>query len=206
MFQADVLSFQEFKMGEPLPLARIHEAVLGFLQERSDAVLFGAHAVNAYVSEPRMTQDIDILTTRAAELAVELQRFLHDRFHIAVRQCKVAQGRGFRLYQSTATGNRHLVDLQVVSDLPSSERIAGVLVLAVPELLARKVFAYHRRRGQPKSGSDWRDIAELLLAYPELKVVDGDVAERIHALEPRPEVLDTWREFVALDLRGDEDD
>ena len=30
---------------------------------------FGAQAVNAYVSEPRMSQDIDLLSTRAGELA-----------------------------------------------------------------------------------------------------------------------------------------
>ena len=45
-------------MHEPLPLSRIQEAVLEFLQGRDDAVLFGAQAVNAYVNEPRATQDV----------------------------------------------------------------------------------------------------------------------------------------------------
>ena len=54
-------------MREPLPLATLQEAVLEFLRGRSDAVLFGAQAVNAYVGEPRTTQDVDILSTRAAE-------------------------------------------------------------------------------------------------------------------------------------------
>jgi hypothetical protein len=99
VFQADVLTFQEFKTREPLPLARIHEAVLGFLRDRGDAVLFGAHAVHAYIDE-------------------------------------------------------------------------------------------------------------LLLAHPELKAVEGAVAERIHILtsEPEPEIMDTWREFVALDLHSDDED
>jgi hypothetical protein len=52
-------------MREPLPLATIQDAVLEFLRGRTDAVLFGAQAVNAYVDEPRMTQDADILSSRA---------------------------------------------------------------------------------------------------------------------------------------------
>ena len=52
-------------MRETLPLSKIHEAVLEFLQGREDVVLFGAQAVNAYVSEPRMTQDVDLLSIRA---------------------------------------------------------------------------------------------------------------------------------------------
>ena len=33
---------------------------------RDDAAVFGAQAVNAYVDQPRMTQDVDILSPRAA--------------------------------------------------------------------------------------------------------------------------------------------
>ena len=66
MFGDGSLTFREFIMHEPLPLATIHDAVLAFLRGRTDAVLFGAHAVNAYVQEPRMTQGVDILSPRAA--------------------------------------------------------------------------------------------------------------------------------------------
>jgi hypothetical protein len=48
------LSFQEFAVAEPLPLASIQEAVLRFLQDRDDVLVFGAQAVNAYVGEPHM--------------------------------------------------------------------------------------------------------------------------------------------------------
>ena len=65
MLNAGVLTFQEFAMRESLPLSNIHSAVLEFLQGRSDVVLFGAQAVNAYVSEPRMTQDVNVLSIRA---------------------------------------------------------------------------------------------------------------------------------------------
>jgi len=37
MLNAGVLTFQEFVMHEPLPLATIHEAVLEFLRGRDDA-------------------------------------------------------------------------------------------------------------------------------------------------------------------------
>ena len=74
MLNAEILTFQEFAMHEPLPLSKIQGAVLEFLQGRDDAVLFGAQAVNAYVSEPRATQDVDILSTRARELAEELRQ------------------------------------------------------------------------------------------------------------------------------------
>ncbi|CAN5442728.1 hypothetical protein BH20ACI1_BH20ACI1_12920 [soil metagenome] len=56
-------------MREALPLSKIQKAILEFLQGREDVVLFGAQAVNAYVSEPRMTQDIDLLSTDAKNLA-----------------------------------------------------------------------------------------------------------------------------------------
>ena len=94
MLNADVLTFQEFVMHETLPLSKIHEAVLEFLQGREDVVLFGAQAVNAYVSEPRMTQDVDLLSIRAKDLAEELRVFLSERFHIAVRIREVAEGCG----------------------------------------------------------------------------------------------------------------
>ena len=88
------LTFREFLMREPVPLATIHEAVLEFLRGRDDAVLYGAQAVNAYVDEPRMTQDVDIASTRAPELVEELRAFLHERFHVAVRVREVQEGLG----------------------------------------------------------------------------------------------------------------
>src|SRR5437773_6215459 len=109
---AGTLTFEEFAMREQLPLATIHDAVLEFLRGRDDAVLFGAQAVNAYVSEPRMTQDIDLLSPRAPELAEELRDYLNKRFHVAVRVREIGEGRGYRLFQVQKSGNRHLVDLR----------------------------------------------------------------------------------------------
>jgi hypothetical protein len=85
MFGDGALTFQEHVMKEPHPLAIVHAAVLQFLHHRDDAILFGAQAVNAYVDEARMTQDVDILSPRAPELAEEIRKYLNDRFKIAVR-------------------------------------------------------------------------------------------------------------------------
>jgi hypothetical protein len=206
MFNAGSLTFQEFVMSESLPLATIQEAVLEFLRGRDDAVVFGAQAVNAYVPEPRMSQDIDLLSTRAAELAEELRAYLSNQFHIAVRVCEVADGRGFRIYQIQKTGNRHLVDIRLVQSLPPSQRIAQVLVASPEELLALKVIAYYQRRGQPKSGTDWRDVAMLLLAFPELKREVGLVAERLKAENAGEDVMNLWSELVRQEIRSTNED
>lgn len=188
-------------MNETLPLATIQEAVLEFLRGRDDAVVFGAQAVNAYVPEPRMSQDIDLLSPRAAELAEELRTHLSNHFHIAVRVREVANGRGYRLYQIQKSRNRHLVDIRAVRTLPPSQRIAQVLVASPEELIALKVIAYHLRRGQPKSGTDWRDIAMLLLAFPDLKTIDGLVAERLRAENGGEEVMKLWQELVNQEIQ-----
>src|SRR5438128_650614 len=76
-----------------------------------------AFAVNAYVSEPRMTQDVDLVSVAARDLAAALRDHLAHRFRIAVRICEVARERGFRVYQDQKTGNRHLADLRAVETL-----------------------------------------------------------------------------------------
>ena len=154
MLSADTLSFQEFVNRETHPLATLHSAILETLQGRSDVVLFGAQAVNAYVGEPRMTQDIDVIATDAASLADELKTFLSDRFFIAVCVRVVKGGIGYRLYQTQKSGNRHLMDIRQADELPDSQEIEGIQVMAPIELIASKVVAYFRRRGKPKAGTD----------------------------------------------------
>jgi len=206
MFNAGSLTFQEFIMSETLPLATIQEAVLEFLRGRDDAVIFGAQAVNAYVPEPRMSQDIDLLSIHANELAEQLRAHLSDKFHIAIRVRQVADGRGFRLYQIQKSGNRHLVDIRLVASLPPSRRISEVLVASPEELIALKVISYHQRRAQPKSGTDWRDLAMLLLAFPELKRRDGLVTERLMAEHAGKGVIDLWSDLVEQEIQSTEED
>ena len=206
MFSSDVLSFREFAMRETLPLSTIQNAVLDFLRGRNDAVLCGAQAVNAYVGEPRMSQDVDLQSTRAAELAEELREHLHAHFHIAVPVHEVGGGRGYRLYQTRQEGSRHLVDLRPVSELPGATRIAGVLVIEPAGLIASKVIAYDGRRGQPKSGTDWRDLAMLLLAFPELQRHPGPVSDILEASRASPPAMDFWQSLVAKEIRKPAED
>ncbi len=206
MFGDGSLTFREFMMREPLPLATIHDAVLEFLRGREDAVLYGAQAVNAYVEEPRMTQDVDIASTRAEELAEELRAFLNQRFHIAVRVRNIRDGLGYRIYQIQKPTNRHLVDLRPIDVLPPCQRLEEVLVVTPPELIAGKVLAWIGRQGKPKAGSDWRDLAELLLTFPDLKTEEGSVAERLRAADASEQVMAAWKDLVAQEIHSEDED
>jgi hypothetical protein len=206
MLNAGVLTFQEFAMREPLPLATVHEAVLEFVRGREDVVVFGATAVNAYVSEPRMTQDIDLMSLRAAELAEEMREYLSERFHIAVRVRTIGEGKGYRVFQVRKEGNRHLVNIRPVTALPESQRVEDIPIVSPPALIALKVTAYHTRRGNPKAFSDRRDLAMLLLAFPDLKKEAGPVEDSLKSLGVSEEVLSSWRQLVAEEIRQPEDD
>lgn len=203
MINADVLTFQEFAMHESLPLSKIQTAILEFLQGREDAVLFGAQAVNAYVSEPRMTQDVDLLSTRASELAEEIKFFLSDKFHIAVRVREVADGKGFRVYQIRREGNRHLVDLRAVTNFPETETIENILVLSPVELIASKVISYHSRKSSPKSGTDYRDLGMMILKFPELKET---VSKSLKSKRVTKAILETWAEIERQDFQYKDED
>ena len=200
MLNADVLTFQEFVMHEPLPLSKIQEAVLEFLQGRDDAVLFGAQAVNAYVSEPRMTQDVDILSTRAKELAEEMREYLSEKFHIAVRVREIGEGKGFRIYQVRSECNRHLVDIRTENNFPATLEVERIRILAPVELIASKVISFKSRYGQAKSWSDRRDLTLLLLQFPKLKVLGGEVEQVLENRGANEETIIFWQELVEQDL------
>lgn len=200
MFNAATLAFSEFMRREPVPLAAIQEALFEFLRGRNDAVLFGAQAVNAYVGEPRATEDVDLLSTRAPELAGEIRAHLSERFHIAFRIREIGAGRGYRVFQLRKGGNRHIADIRPVPAIPPFKRIARVRVLAPADLIATKLIAYHARRGQPKSGTDWRDLALLLLAFPGLKDDPTEVAKRLDAAGAGARVLQAWRKLAAAPI------
>ena len=206
MFGDGSLSFREFIMREPLPLATIHDAVLEFLRGRSDAVLFGAHAVNAYVDESRMTQDVDLLSTRAAELAEELRSYLAQRFQIAVWIRTVAEGVGHRLYQVRKPKNRHLVDVRKVDTLPPHELVDEVLVIRPAVLIAQKVVSMTSRSGTAKRLTDLADIHRLLLTFPDLKTAEGPVADCLQEWGEPALALDAWREIVAHEIVPENDD
>ncbi len=190
---------------ETLPLATIFREVLEFLVTREDAVVFGAHAVNAYCEPERMTADIDILSTHAADLASDVQALLSERFHIAVRVREIVPG-GFRVYQLRKPKNRHLVDVRLVTQLPPFRQIEGIRVLAPSDLAAMKAISIAARKGQEKGLSDTLDLHRLLRAFPELRASEGPVPDRLHALGADRAALEAWREVVTTQLDVDDVD
>ena len=86
-----------------------------------------------------------------------------------------------------------------VEELPPSKRIARVLVMIPEVLIASKVVALHRRRGKPKAGTDWRDVAMLLLAFPHLKKHPGRVAKHLTAFSADGSVLDEGSRVAGAD-------
>src|SRR3990172_4184406 len=200
------LTFREIVMNDPLPKGTIQQAVVDFLNGREDAAIFGAMAVNAYIDERRMTEDVDIVSDRAKELAEELRQHLSDTFHIAVRIRKVRGEIGFLLYQLAKPKNRHLVDVRPVASLPPVQRIEGVLVVTPAELIAGKVISCVRRKGKPKSFTDRRDLAHMLFRFPELKAEKGIVQQRLEAEGADEQTLAFWRELVAEEILPEEDE
>jgi hypothetical protein len=206
MFGDGALTFREFAMREPHPLAVIHDAVLEFLRGRDDAVLYGAQAVNAYVDEPRMTQDVDIASTCAVELAEQLRAFLNRRFHIAVRVCEVREGLGYRIYQVRKPKNRHLVDVRPVDRLPPAQHVKRVLVVTPPELIANKVMSMVGRQHKAKGLIDRADLFRLLLKFPQLKKANGPVAECLRAAGADRLTLETWKKLTAEEILPEDED
>ena len=191
---------------EEVPLAAIFREVLEFLSGRSDTVLFGAHAVNAYCEPERMTQDVDLLSTRAVELAEDLRARLAERLRIAARVREVVPGQGFRVYQVRKPSNRHLVDVRQTDALPPSQPLGGICVIAPAELIAMKVISMVHRAGRPKAGTDLVDLQRLLLTFPQFKVDEGVVSDRLRHMSAPEAVLSRWREIAAAPIVPDEDD
>jgi hypothetical protein len=79
-------------------------------------------------------------------------------------------------------------------------------VLAPAALVAQKVIAFHQRRGKPKAGIDWRDIAMLLLTFPDLKVDLGPVTEPQIEAKTSPEIMFAWQDLVQQEIQPVEED
>ncbi len=194
-------------MQEELPLARVQRAVIDFLRDRNDVALFGAQAVNAYVDQPRMSEDVDVLAVDAAGFAEALKTHLHKAFDIAVRVRDVRGGFGHRVYQlRRGKPNRHLVDVVATVKLPPTQQVEGVAVVAPLEAVIGKVRSSWARRNKPKGFTDRRDLAMLLQAFPELLTSDGAVAKRLAPLEDADALLAHWQSIVQHPLDRDDEE
>jgi hypothetical protein len=153
-----------------------------------------------------MTQDVDILSTRAAEFAEELRAHLHDRFQIAVRVRSVAHGAGYRLYQMRKPKHRHLVVVRSVQELPACKRLRKVLIVTPAELIGRKVLSMLSRHKTPKGLMDAADLRRLLLTFPELKTEEGPVSEALRGMQAPAEAFAAWRRLVAEEILAEDED
>ena len=208
MFLLDApLTMREYMTHEPTPLADISRAIGDFLQGRHDVVVFGAHAVNAYVRVERMTLDVDLVAMEAKKIATELRDYLARCFHIAVRvRAMTKRGAGFRVYQLTKPRNRSLVDVRQETRLPASVSKGGVRFVEPVTLLAMKVQSYAARRNQIKGDTDRVDIRRMLETWPRLRKRHGEVTDKLRTDGAPSHVLRTWYAFVDERLAPDTDD
>jgi hypothetical protein len=79
-------------------------------------------------------------------------------------------------------------------------------VIAPAELIAMKVISLVRRAGRPKAGTDLVDVQRLLLAFPDLKIEDGAVIDRLRYLNAQADILSRWREIAQAPIEPDEDE
>ena len=193
-------------MDESLPLAKIHQVVLKFLRARTDVILFGAQAVNAYVGAPRMTQDVDIMAIAGKAFSEELCKHLHDELNIAVRVRGVASGKGYRIYQLRTPTNRHLVDIRQVETLPAFQLIDDIRVVEPVALLALKVISMTERPHTPKGLTDQADLMRLLITFPQYKSIDSPVIEALQRLSAKSMAYAAWSDLVSQEIQPDADD
>ena len=81
--------------------------------------------------------------------------------------------------------------------------IENIQILSPLELIVSKVISFHSRYGKPKSWTDRRDLAVLLLRFPELK---EKVAPNLQAKNVGKAILETWAEIERQDFQFEDED
>jgi hypothetical protein len=110
------------------------------------------------------------------------------------------------LYQVRKPENRHLVDVRSVESLPPHEVVEDVLVTPPADLVCQKVVSLVSRSGTAKRLTDLADISRLLLTFPELKTIEGPVADRLRAAGATGPVLDAWRDIASQEILAEDDE
>ena len=111
--------------------------------------------------------------------------------------------KGLRIYQVRKEVDRHLVNVRAVENFPETQTVEEIQILSPVELIASKVISFQSRYGKPKSWTDRRDLAVLLLRFPELKV---KVSETLKAQNVSKAVLKTWAEISSQDFQLEDED
>ena len=102
--------------------------------------------------------------------------------------------------------NRHLVDVRQVEQLPSCVLVEGVLVPTPAELICQKLLSIVNRPQTPKGMMDGADLRRLLIAFPELKVADGIVADTLRSTGAPEKAVETWCDWVAQEILPEDDE
>ena len=148
-----------------------------------------------------MTADVDIQALQGRALAAEISQSLHQKFYIATRIREVGAGKAWRIYQILKSGNRHLVDIRQVENLPAFRVINNIQILSPLELIEAKIMSAYARQRQPKGFSDLRDLYSLMLTFPEL-------VERIQLDSQDEGLLSFWQSLQSqkMDIPDSDDD
>ena len=96
-----------------------------------------------------------------------------------------------------------MIDVRLVESLPETEVVEEIQVLSPRELIVSKVISFQSRYGKPKSWTDRRDIAVLLLRFPELK---ERVSESLRTKNASKAILETWAEIERQDFQFEDED
>ena len=185
------LAFSEFSARERVPLADVFRLIFTILRTRPDAAIYGSQALNAYVKPPRMTEDVDIFSLDAVDLAETIRNALNREFHIAIRIRRSADGKGLRLYQTSKQAKRHLVDVRPTDQLPPTMVVDGVNAIRPDVLAAMKVIASVARAHIEAREQDVVDLRRLLRTFPALRD-DPRVETHLRALGASPAAFEKW--------------
>jgi hypothetical protein len=201
-----VLAATEYHMPEQIPLHRIHSAIFDFCRNRAEVVIFGAQAVNVLVDQVRMTQDVDLLSLDPRGTAEALAEHLQMALHIAARVREARPGVGYRVYQATRDGGRHLADVRLDEFTAGNVLVReGLRYTPLLTTVAMKVVAFAKRRMAPKGATDLADLRRLLLSHPELRREPGRVDDTIRSIQGDATALDVWQELLQAPAVSDED-
>lgn len=67
-------------------------------------------------------------------------------------------------------------------------------------------MSYYRRKVKPKAGTDWRDVAMLLLRFPPFQENPALVTERLKVAEATPEMIALWDELAQQTIEPIDED
>ena len=155
------MTVREYLNKTEVTVETIQREVLDFISGRQDIVVIGAWGVNMHASlnDQRHTNDIDVVTVNAREIANLIASHLHQRLGIAarIRECKHV----FRVYRKLNGRTQHLVDILGSKTLPDHCSIGGIMVATVASLIKMKEFSEKQRSDPRKKLLDQADLISL---------------------------------------------